>query len=99
MKAEGARSRVEEDKAMEIVKRFGEKITAKACTPVIIILDLSCRSWPRRSFEKLQPVLSQVSSTVAVSKIDNITASLPTDEGLDSLKFLRTSLLQAMLWK
>ena len=93
LKAGGARSRVEEDEAMIIAKRFEDEIAvnanakAKAGTPVTTILDLSCRSWPRRSLEKLRPVLSQVSSTVAVLKIDDIIASLPTDEGLDSLKY------------
>mmetsp|Transcript_17337 Transcript_17337/g.47329 ORF Transcript_17337/g.47329 Transcript_17337/m.47329 type:complete len:461 (+) Transcript_17337:116-1498(+) len=91
LKAGGDRTRVEESEAQAIAQRFQDEIDAakngNAAEAVVTTVDLSCRAWPRSSLEHLRPVLSQVAPTVQVLQIDDIIASLPTDEGLESLEF------------
>lgn len=86
LKAGGERTKVEEAEAKEIAERFQTEI-GNQDNAVVTTVDLSCRAWPRPSLECLRPVLTQVVATVTTLKIDDIIASLPTEEGLQSLEF------------
>jgi Ran GTPase-activating protein (RanGAP) involved in mRNA processing and transport len=55
---------------------------------VVHCIDLSCRAWPVASLRELEPVFLKVRDTVHTLKFDDIIASLDTDAGLESLRYL-----------
>ena len=87
----GPRDKVKLAEAQEVAARFQTEIDAAQQAhddAIVTKVDLSCRAWPRESLECLQEVLTtHAVSTIQHLKIDDVIASLPTDEGLDSLAF------------
>lgn len=83
--ASGPRTVVELQEADQICSRFQSELSKfGACHT----LDLSCRAWRVTSLKVLEPVLKIVVETVRHLKIDDIIASLPTKDGLESLAYL-----------
>jgi Ran GTPase-activating protein (RanGAP) involved in mRNA processing and transport len=85
LKAGGARTVVEEDEAIEFRDRFKDEL---ARFGECHTLNLSCRAWRLKSLKILEPVLLQIKATVRVLLIDDIIASLNTEEGLACLGFI-----------
>lgn len=84
LKAGGERTVVELKEAAEMQSRFRKALEYGVCHT----LDLSGRAWPIEGLQLLRPVLDQVCASVRILKFDDITASLPTADGLASLGFL-----------
>eukprot|EP00527_Entomoneis_sp_CCMP2396_P000477 CAMPEP_0198147188 /NCGR_PEP_ID=MMETSP1443-20131203/33704_1 /TAXON_ID=186043 /ORGANISM="Entomoneis sp., Strain CCMP2396" /LENGTH=434 /DNA_ID=CAMNT_0043811387 /DNA_START=95 /DNA_END=1399 /DNA_ORIENTATION=+ len=85
--AGGARTKVDESEAKEMANRFETEMKNDDNDNVVTMIDLSCRAWPLPSLECLRSVLEAAAPTVVHLKIDDIIASLPTEEGLESLAF------------
>lgn len=96
LKAGGPRTVVTLEEAVKMRKRFQKELkqchaaeaAAADAAADCHMLDLSCRAWPLESLQALQPVLDQVALTVRTLNIDDIIASLPTEQGLASLEYL-----------
>ena len=86
--ANGERAIVSEAEADAILERWKTELAA-VDNPRVVTLDLSCRAWKRSILEKIRPFLEEhVVSTVETLQLDDMTASLPTEEGLDTLQFI-----------
>lgn len=83
LQAGGPRVNVDRNEALVIANRFEDE----SAHNTVIQVDLSCKCWPRPSLEVLRGVLTMTSSSVVILKLDDIIASLPTEEGLESLEF------------
>jgi len=84
LSAAGPRTRVTVEQAEEICKKWQAQLDAGA---IITKIDVSCRAWPLECLLKLETALSRAAPTVQILKIDDIIASLPTDDGFASLGF------------
>jgi Ran GTPase-activating protein (RanGAP) involved in mRNA processing and transport len=81
LRTTGHRSRVGLAEAEDIVDRW--RVTAE--DREVVGVDLSCRPWPLESFLRLKEFLVTEghNTTVRYLKVDDIIASLLTDEGLE----------------
>mmetsp|Transcript_93 Transcript_93/g.188 ORF Transcript_93/g.188 Transcript_93/m.188 type:complete len:436 (-) Transcript_93:122-1429(-) len=84
LSAAGLRARVTVEQAEEICKKWQAQLDAGA---IITKIDVSCRAWPLECLLKLETALSRAAPTVQILQIDDIIASLPTDDGFASLGF------------
>jgi len=84
LSAAGLRARVTVEQAEEICKIWQAQLDAGA---IITKIDVSCRAWPLECLLKLETALSRAAPTVQILQIDDIIASLPTDDGFASLGF------------
>ena len=88
LKAVGARARVSVAEAQQMLADFQRQIEFAAPDDrAVEMIDISCRAWPLESLEVLRELFEQHIKTVKVLKIDDIIASLDTDDGLASLGF------------
>ena len=85
LKAGGARTVVEEDEARSVCARFIDELERFGECHT---LDISCRAWRPQSLKILHPVLVKIKPTLKVLLIDDIIASLPTDEGLACFEYI-----------
>lgn len=85
LKAGGARTIVEEEEAGELRARFESELEQFGeCH----LLNLSCRAWRIGSLKILEPIFMKVKETVRTLLIDDIIASLPTEEGLSCFEYI-----------
>jgi len=85
-RAGGERTKVSEEDANEILQRFQNELDSSDAS-THYKLDLSCRAWRRESLEILRPFISGIANRVVILKVDDVIASLETEDGLDSLSF------------
>jgi len=99
LSAAGPRIKVCESEAKRILTKWQATLAANnASNPPVAIttLDISCRAWPLPTLEVLEPALVQIAPTVTTLKIDDIIASLPTDDGFATLAFFNRVFNPAM---
>jgi Ran GTPase-activating protein (RanGAP) involved in mRNA processing and transport len=87
LKVGGARSVVDVDEAKQILGRFRKDLEQHGGCHT---LDLSCHAWRVDSLIILEPIFLQIKENLINLKIDDIIASLPTDEGLATFVYLAT---------
>lgn len=90
LSAAGPRNKVSEDEARTIQSHWQTTLAnnAAASPPVSITkLDLSCRAWPLPTLLILEPTLALIAPTVTHLQIDDIIASLETEDGFATLAF------------
>lgn len=86
--APGPRARVSVEEAREIKTQWETQLAENRDDSIVITtLDMSCRAWPLETLKVLEPVLKRIAPTVRILKLDDIMASLLTEEGLDCLSF------------
>lgn len=86
LSAPGPRIVVPESEATQILTSWTAQLDAPGCPP-ITTLDLSCRAWPLPTLLVLEPALERIASTVTFLKLDDIIASLETEDGFATLGF------------
>jgi len=84
LSAAGLRARITVQQAEKIRDKWRAQLDAGA---IITKIDVSCRAWPLEALLVLEDVLAAAAPTVRVLRIDDIIASLPTDDGFASLGF------------
>lgn len=86
LSARGPRELVSVEEAATILARWQQQLEGEDI--IVNKLDLSCRVWTVPALQVLQPVLEQIKPTLEDLVLDDIIASLPTEEGLATLEFL-----------
>jgi Ran GTPase-activating protein (RanGAP) involved in mRNA processing and transport len=85
LKAGGARTIVELTEANQLRERFERELKQFGECHT---LNLSCRAWRLESLKALDQLFPQIKTNVRVLLIDDIIASLPTEEGLACFEYL-----------
>ena len=86
LSAPGPRILVPLSEATAILSKWTAQLDAPNC-PAITTLDLSCRAWPLETLLVLEPALVRIAPTVTYLKLDDIIASLETEDGFATLGF------------
>mmetsp|Transcript_14961 Transcript_14961/g.33410 ORF Transcript_14961/g.33410 Transcript_14961/m.33410 type:complete len:178 (+) Transcript_14961:48-581(+) len=90
LSAPGPRNKVPIEEAQTILTSWNAILSSNASAnpPVTVTtLDLSCRSWSLPVLTVLEPALMEIAPTVRTLKIDDVIASLPTEDGFATLAF------------